>query len=289
MTRYFAILFVFLLLPAALPVVFGTVNTVTTDKSVYYDGEILHISGTLSSESENPIVSVVVFDPQRTTFVTIGDPTSANIDGSFSTSLTIGGPLWTSYGDYPVQVTSEGSSMEVIIEYKESSTPEPESEPTPEPESEPTPEPEQTSSEPKELGIASFVDESKDPQHYVDRYNNESTYKEWFDANYPQYSSIYEAVGLEAPVPLPTWIQDYAGQWATGAIPDSTFVTGIEFLLENNIIMISNISSSQNVSDDEIPDWVRNNALWWSQDLISEDEFVSSLEFLIQESIIVIN
>ena len=91
------------------------------------------------------------------------------------------------------------------------------------------------------------------------------------------------------PVPLPTWIQDYAGQWATGAIPDSTFVTGIEFLLENNIIMISNISSSQNVSDDEIPDWVRNNALWWSQDLISEDEFVSSLEFLIQESIIVIN
>ena len=29
---------------------------------------------------------------------------------------------------------------------------------------------------PKELGIASFVDETKDPQSYVDRYNNEATY-----------------------------------------------------------------------------------------------------------------
>jgi titin len=47
------------------------------------------------------------------------------------------------------------------------------------------------------LGIASFVDTSKDPQSYVDRYNNEPTYKEWFDENYSQYLSIYEAVGLE--------------------------------------------------------------------------------------------
>ena len=36
----------------------------------------------------------------------------------------------------------------------------------------PTPEP-----EPKKLGIASFVDKSKDPQSYLDRYNSEPTYK----------------------------------------------------------------------------------------------------------------
>jgi hypothetical protein len=48
--------------------------------------------------------------------------------------------------------------------------------------------------------IALFVDQSKDLQHYIDRYNNEPTYKEWFDENYSQYSSIYEAVGLEEPV-----------------------------------------------------------------------------------------
>ena len=51
-----------------------------------------------------------------------------------------------------------------------------------------------------QLEIAAFVDQSKDPQHYIDRYFNESKYKRWFDKNYPQYTSIYEAVGLEQPV-----------------------------------------------------------------------------------------
>ena len=53
--------------------------------------------------------------------------------------------------------------------------------------------------EPIKSTTASFVDSTKDPQSYVDRYNNEPTYKEWFDENYSQYSSIYEAVGLEEP------------------------------------------------------------------------------------------
>ena len=44
--------------------------------------------------------------------------------------------------------------------------------------------------------IASFVDPTKDPQHYIDRYNNEAAYKTWFDTNYPDIT-IEEAVGLE--------------------------------------------------------------------------------------------
>jgi len=46
-------------------------------------------------------------------------------------------------------------------------------------------------------GIALFVDKSKDPKSYIDRYNNEPEYKKWFDDNYPQYDSIEQAVGLE--------------------------------------------------------------------------------------------
>jgi len=60
--------------------------------------------------------------------------------------------------------------------------------------------------QPKELEIASFVDETKDPQSYVDRYNNEPSYKEWFDNNYSQYSSIHEAVGLEGPKELAPFV-----------------------------------------------------------------------------------
>ena len=43
-------------------------------------------------------------------------------------------------------------------------------------------------------GLADFVDVNKDPQHYVDRYYNESAYKAWFDRNYPELT-IEEAVG----------------------------------------------------------------------------------------------
>ena len=81
---------------------------------------------------------------------------------------------------------------EPVIEPKVEPVIEPKVEPVIEPKVEPV-------IEPIKSTIASFVDATKDPQSYVDRYNNESTYKEWFDENYSQYSSIYEAVGLAEP------------------------------------------------------------------------------------------
>ncbi len=50
-----------------------------------------------------------------------------------------------------------------------------------------------------EKPILSFVDTSRDPQYYIDRYNNEPSYKDWFDSNFPDYT-IYEAVGVHEPV-----------------------------------------------------------------------------------------
>ena len=57
-----------------------------------------------------------------------------------------------------------------------------------------TPEPKQ-----EKLGIAPFVDKTENPQSYVDRYNNEPDYKTWFDDNFSEYESIYQAVGLDTP------------------------------------------------------------------------------------------
>ena len=42
--------------------------------------------------------------------------------------------------------------------------------------------------------IADFVDITKEPQHYLERYYNEPSYKLWFDRNYPDLT-IEEAVG----------------------------------------------------------------------------------------------
>ena len=51
--------------------------------------------------------------------------------------------------------------------------------------------------------LAKFVDPEKGPQHYIDRYNKEKKYKLWFHKNYPQYTTIYEAVGLDEPKEKP--------------------------------------------------------------------------------------
>jgi hypothetical protein len=68
-------------------------------------------------------------------------------------------------------------------------------------------EPEPTTIEPTEPNeLASFVDETKDPQSYVDRYNTEATYKKWFDENFAEYDSIYQAVGLEEPKVLAPFV-----------------------------------------------------------------------------------
>ena len=64
-----------------------------------------------------------------------------------------------------------------------------------------TPEPKQ-----EKLGIAPFVDKTENPQSYVDRYNNEPDYKTWFDNNFSEYESIYQAVGLKTPVPLAMFV-----------------------------------------------------------------------------------
>jgi hypothetical protein len=50
--------------------------------------------------------------------------------------------------------------------------------------------------------IPGFPDPTKDPQTYVDRYNNEPEFKAWFDKYFPD-QSIYEIVGLPDPTKAP--------------------------------------------------------------------------------------
>ena len=136
--------------------------------------------------------------------------------------------------------------------------------------------------------VSGFPALDKSPQYYIDRYDTEQSYKSWFDSQFPN-DSIHNILGYKNPVSVPDWIRNNAEWWAIGEINDSTFVSGIEFMLENNIIRVSNISPSGNISEGEIPPWIRNSAHWWSQDLISEDEFINSLKFLIQQGVITIN
>jgi len=54
-------------------------------------------------------------------------------------------------------------------------------------------------SEPEpESNVPDFIDPKKGAQYYLDRYNNEKSYKAWFDTNFPDYT-IEEAIELAIP------------------------------------------------------------------------------------------
>ena len=95
---------------------------------------------------------------------------------------------------------------------------------------------------------------------------------------------------------IPGWIKNLASWWANGEISENEFLTGIEYLINNNIISLSFIpcsitSEDQNVSSSTelVPNWVKNNAKWWSEDLIGNTDFINGLDYLIEEQIIKID
>ena len=86
---------------------------------------------------------------------------------------------------------------------------------------------------------------------------------------------------------VPTWVKNNAGWWANGEIDDTSFVSGIQFLVKNNIIKLDSTEIQNNKSSD-IPTWVKNNAGWWANGEIDDTEFLTSIHFLIKNGIIVI-
>ena len=141
------------------------------------------------------------------------EPSGAKIDsktGKFAwTPQKSHGNIQDVHYSFDVMVTNgvQEDKEEVTITVKQAFVePEPtKQEPTKE---EPKEEPKEDK-EPEPLEIpASFVDESKDPQSYVDRYNNEASYKKWFDDNYSEYDSIEQAVGLEVELVIPASFVD---------------------------------------------------------------------------------
>jgi len=93
---------------------------------------------------------------------------------------------------------------------------------------------------------------------------------------------------------IPNWIKNVAGWWADDQISENEFVTGIEYMINNNIISIyfmpcNDEIQSQYGDTKSVPDWVKNNANWWSENLIDDTDFINGLQYLIEYKIIKID
>ena len=269
-----------------------------TDKNYYLTGDTIIISGQVSVDPESlPIATIVISSPDSPFVGLI--PADVKPDGKFQGEILAEGTTWSFEGKYTVSVTYAGESSETTFDFtktsKKQETPKPVEPPItppvskiepPEIKSEQQNPPEITTQEPK-THIPCFPELDKSPQYYIERYENEPAYKEWFDSQFPE-KSIYNVMGFPDPLEIPPWLKDIAEWWSTGEIDDETFVSGIQFMIENQIIVIPNLPESQSNIDTTIPSWVRNNANWWALDKITEDDFVSAIKFLVEKGIIIV-
>ena len=87
---------------------------------------------------------------------------------------------------------------------------------------------------------------------------------------------------------IPDWIKNNAGWWAGGLIDDSSFVSGIQWLISNGIMIIPPTEQGADDGVSVIPDWIKNNAGWWADGLIDNNSFVSGIQWLISNGIIIL-
>jgi len=88
---------------------------------------------------------------------------------------------------------------------------------------------------------------------------------------------------------IPEWVKNTAEWWAKGKILENEFIEAIQYLIEQRIITVDQVSESTNVESKGIPEWVKNTAEWWANDQISDSEFLKAIQFLIEGRIIKVN
>ena len=98
---------------------------------------------------------------------------------------------------------------------------------------------------------------------------------------------IVEELTPQSILKIPDWVRKNAEWWAQGAIDDSDFVSGIQYLIKEGIMTIPETAQSTTGDDyQEIPSWIKNNADRWAQGLITDDDFVKGIQYLVENGII---
>jgi len=184
-----------LLLVSTITPAFSEVTSFELDKIFYTKGDQISFSGTVD-EKDTGIVTIVIRDSNGE-FVLLAQA-FIQPDNTFQRSLDTG-KKFNDHGIHNVtafildltkgKTTSFDFSQDGTLPIPSITAMKAKSETQNEPitvENNSTP---QTNSEPilenDDITLANFVDPTKKPQHYLDRYYNEPTYREWFDNNYP--------------------------------------------------------------------------------------------------------
>lgn len=105
--------------------------------------------------------------------------------------------------------------------------------------------------------------------------------------SYPRQCSTQEGKHfVEEISKIPEWVRNTAKWWSLTQISDKDFASGLEYLIQLDIITIPERTTSEGGSEPELPSWLRKNTGWWSQGLLSDEEFFKSIQWMINNGFI---
>jgi len=99
-----------------------------------------------------------------------------------------------------------------------------------------------------------------------------------------QEESVIESKPKTELVKIPDWVKRTAGWWADDTISSTDFLKGIEYLIQEGIILVPETVKQQ--SSDKIPSWIKQNAAWWFEGKIDDKTFTNGIQYLISAGII---
>ena len=86
---------------------------------------------------------------------------------------------------------------------------------------------------------------------------------------------------------VPAWVKSNAGWWADGTISETEFVSGVQHLIQEGILVVpSTTTVFVETTQEGVPAWVKSNAGWWADGTISDGEFVNGIQHLIKIGIV---
>jgi len=133
-------------------------------------------------------------------------------------------------------------------------------------------------------------------QNFGATLTNSGSYKSVISINEYSLSGLYEIelshnnshmgiISFVVSYPeIPDWIKNNAKRWSSTLISDSEFIDGLEYLIEEGLIIIP--TESGMINEPKIPIWIKNNAKWWAANQISDEDYVKSIQYLIKKGII---
>jgi len=104
----------------------------------------------------------------------------------------------------------------------------------------------------------------------------------------PSFGGTPTTTPTQSTVVIPGWIKNTAKWWSEGQVGDSDFIKGLQYMIQNGIMVIPQSQGSSSGSQ-AIPAWVKNDAGWWSDGTIDDQTFVQAIQYLITNGIIQVN